>query len=353
MWRIIILVRVYSLLVTHVDCNLTALGDPIGPLGPTIIEKPNKVDDDLKMVIDYINAQKLSPELVNLIVTRTADQRAAIDAAYLKATGQSISTAVNSLLLVDLHSGSRYLFHGFFQTLPYYLANEIRDSLERGHSTKDWTYMSILCTSSATKLKAISDAYMAVNGVSLIDDIKNKVDDTGKSTFLKMVNPKTMRPDSGINKTEVDQQFNLLPIVRETSNCDNVQLGDFLITASFEQIKLVVEKYNGHPDQLADKIHNFCPIGLMQEVYKRIVRYAAKSYEYLAEEFNLGIKENSFNTNAHRYILIARSEIDLQDIILRYCMLFDHNPEEDMESWTKNEYRDLFHAVLKGNRPKE
>ncbi|XP_039291261.1 uncharacterized protein LOC120352966 [Nilaparvata lugens] len=90
----------------------------------------------------------------------------------------------------------------------------------------------------------------------------------------------------------------------KTANCDNVQLEDFLTTASFEQIKLVVEKYNGHSDSsgkhLAEKINNFCPIGLMQEVYKRIVRYAAKPYEYLAKAFNLGIKENSFNTNAHR-----------------------------------------------------
>nr|ANJ04657.1 annexin-like protein 4 [Nilaparvata lugens] len=356
MWRVIIMAKIYSLLVSHVDCSLTALGEPIGFLGPTIVEQPNRKDDDLKLVTDAINAQKLSPDLVNLIASRTADQRAAIDAAYLKATGKSISTAVNSFLSEKGHSGSRYLFYGFFLTLPYYLAFEIRGSLDRGGSTKDWTYMSIICTSSATKLKAISDAYMAVNGVSLNDDI-NMVGKAGRPVYQKMVDPKTMRPDNGTDKTKVDEQFALLPTEKTSGSCHDVALEDFLTSASFAQIKLVVEKYNGVPDSsgkpLADEMKKKCKKGLMQEIYKRIVRYAAAPYEYLAEEFYLGMNADIHNKNAHRYQLIARSEIDLQDIILRYCMLFDHNPEEDMESWTKNEYRDLFHAVLKGNRPKE
>ncbi|XP_039296355.1 uncharacterized protein LOC111049535 [Nilaparvata lugens] len=332
MWRVIILVKVYSLLVSHVDCKLTALGDPIGPLGPTIIEKPNKVDDDLKVVTDAINAQKLSPDLVNLIASRTADQRAAIDAAYLKATGkvgchpfQSLTTDTSSIQLFKKNS-------------------------ER------------LNPKNVPVPALTADAYPGnerlkkpVNGASLIDDINGKVDDTGKSTFLKMVDPKTMRPDDGTDATMVEQQFGLLPI--DKIHCDNVALEDFLTSASFAQIKLVVEKYNGHPDSsgkpLADKMKKSCPKGLRQEIYKRIVRYAAAPYEYLAEEFNLGITGNSFNTQAHRYQLIARSEIDLKDIISAYASSFGHEPQKDMDSWAKDEYTDLFLAVLNGNPPKK
>ncbi|XP_039296045.1 uncharacterized protein LOC111051399 isoform X3 [Nilaparvata lugens] len=300
MWRVIILVKVYSLLVSHVDCEITALGDPIGPKGPTIIEKPNNVDDDLKVATDAINKQKLDPDLVNLIATRTADQRAAIDAAYLKATGNSIPSAVNSFLTHRDDIPGQYLFRGFFYKLPDYLAYEIRQSLERGDSTKDWTYMSILCTSSATKLKAISDAYKG-------------------------------------------------------ESCDEVALEDFLTSASFAQIKLVVEKYNGKSDcsgkKLADEFKHSCKKGLKQEIYKRIVRYAAAPYEYLAEEFHWGMLQEHHNTYAHRYQLIARSEIDLKDIIAAYEGLFRKTPQAEIaDKWDKvNYYHNLFLAVLNGN----
>ncbi|XP_039291299.1 uncharacterized protein LOC120352989 [Nilaparvata lugens] len=95
MWEVIVLVKVYSLLVSHVDCEVTALGDPIGPKGPTIIEKPNNVDDDLKVVTDSINAKVLNDDFIKLIASRTADQRAAINAAYLKASGK-VKIAVHS-----------------------------------------------------------------------------------------------------------------------------------------------------------------------------------------------------------------------------------------------------------------
>ncbi|XP_039296043.1 annexin A3 isoform X1 [Nilaparvata lugens] len=353
MWRVIILVKVYSLLVSHVDCEITALGDPIGPKGPTIIEKPNNVDDDLKVATDAINKQKLDPDLVNLIATRTADQRAAIDAAYLKATGNSIPSAVNSFLTHRDDIPGQYLFRGFFYKLPDYLAYEIRQSLERGDSTKDWTYMSILCTSSATKLKAISDAYKGVNGASLIGDIGSRVEEPGRSTFLKMVDPKTMRPDNETNLAKVDEQFALLPI--KEKSCDEVALEDFLTSASFAQIKLVVEKYNGKSDcsgkKLADEFKHSCKKGLKQEIYKRIVRYAAAPYEYLAEEFHWGMLQEHHNTYAHRYQLIARSEIDLKDIIAAYEGLFRKTPQAEIaDEWIKVDYYyNLFLAVLNGN----
>ncbi|XP_039291302.1 uncharacterized protein LOC111052429 [Nilaparvata lugens] len=82
-----------------------------------------------------------------------------------------------------------YLLSQFFYKLPDYLAYEIHDSVLKGIRFDDWTYMSILCTSSATKLKAISDAYMAVNGVSLNDDI-NMVGKAGRPVYQKMVDPK-------------------------------------------------------------------------------------------------------------------------------------------------------------------
>ncbi|XP_039291252.1 uncharacterized protein LOC111051041 [Nilaparvata lugens] len=80
------------------------------------------------------------------------------------------------------------------------------------------------------------------------------------------------------------------------------------------------------------------------------VRYAAAPYEYLAEEFYLGMNADIHNKNAHRYQLIARSEINLKDIIDAYKSRFGKEPQESITNiWTQGEYSDLFLAVLNGN----
>ncbi|RZF37336.1 hypothetical protein LSTR_LSTR011085 [Laodelphax striatellus] len=138
-------------------------------LGPTIVEKPFKIDEDLSLIINgvdkFVRTEGNVSDLVtlngmdkkhvtranvsDLLTSRTYKQRMQLAKAYELRTNLSLEIAVN--IINGVSGGDEPytpLFHGIGELLSGYVQN----SLNRG----DWTYMSILCTSSAPQLTMLN-----------------------------------------------------------------------------------------------------------------------------------------------------------------------------------------------------
>ncbi|RZF42644.1 hypothetical protein LSTR_LSTR001439 [Laodelphax striatellus] len=348
MWRIYFLFQLFCFLSGHADCETKPhpLGEPVSVLGPTIIEKSkNKPEDDADVIKKAIDGKVYAP-IAQLIGERTLAQRLAINIAYGKLAKENISDSINNALFNSKHDGSeRRFYNGFFLQLPVYLANCFYDSM---NNWIDWVHLSIVCTSSVTRLTALRKGYLDAFGVEITKDIDKF--DAGKDVLNVMLDPKTMRPDSGTDDKLLDSQVALIP--DSTDKCNSNDLLNFMASTSFDQIRNVSNKWIAK-NKNADIVDNFrenCERGYRQEAYKRIVRFARDPYQYFSEEFKLGYELDSRNSRAHEYLVISRSEIDLKDIIKRYNDQYSADIIKEVKgNADKNAYQALLAAVLVGN----
>lgn len=343
---------IHSLFYLHAasdSCNSTRSPK----LGPTIVEKQSAIKDDLKIVSLGINTCPADVGVgnenctiySNFLCNRTIKQRLQIADAFFNVNKVEIAelkkrentSASRSNMALDLYStmsnliGEAYHYDDLFSTVEQYLAKNIKLSLLHGH---DLAYMSILCTSSDTTLRALIDARYILDPenhpditITLQTLINTKVNSKDERRVLNsIINPITdLRPECGVNPALIQDQLKLIP--RKDRDCKSTheELLKFMTKASFDQIKAVDDEYRkqNHGATVLQQIENHCE-GYVREAYRRIVYYAVDPFAYFADQVFNGINDpyHGFIENATSIVAYSRSEIDLKDIEAAFQIIY-------------------------------
>ncbi|RZF39878.1 hypothetical protein LSTR_LSTR008483 [Laodelphax striatellus] len=186
-------------------------------LGPSIVEKPFNVEKDLAFIWEVLNRtidgheklDKYQPAIIELLTNRTLNQRNQVAEAYKE--------KINNLLTwpKDLNSAFGGEIGSLFTEVKVLLHSYVQESLDL---SRDWAYMSIICTSSANRIKDL-------NSVSFVDAKKKNdpndplhLKDPSLGEYIdKQLNQKggrvvlnsilnNQRPEGGIDPAKIPDQ---------------------------------------------------------------------------------------------------------------------------------------------------
>ncbi|RZF37337.1 hypothetical protein LSTR_LSTR011086 [Laodelphax striatellus] len=226
--------------ISHLSLQAAPENPRLPKLGPTIVEKPFKIDEDLALILNVVNKKLIASKvaspadvfrnvtdiltlngmdkktltvknLIDLLTSRTYKQRMQLSAAYEKRTHQSLPSL--------LQNSFGPPFNGLFMDMKALLGIYVQNSLDRA---KDWAYMSILCTSSASQLQMLKDSKFTYKPDPVdtrkweqvaLDEFMHKamVQYQGKKVLSTIINADPLRPDSGVDQSKFEKQLKAIP----------------------------------------------------------------------------------------------------------------------------------------------
>ncbi|RZF37338.1 hypothetical protein LSTR_LSTR011087 [Laodelphax striatellus] len=239
------------------------------------INSKGNVNDIL--TLNGMDQKKLTVKnLIDLLTSRTYKQRMQLSATYQNKT-QNTQNSLPSLL----QNSFGPLFNGLFMDMKALLGIYVQNSLDRA---KDWAYMSILCTSSASQLQMLKDYQFTYkpNPVDsktwkqvTLDEFIHKAMNhySGKKVLSTIINADPLRPDSGVDQSKFKKQLKAIPNLGTDCVPLNNHLLDLMAKESFDHIKAVDDEYRSKHDgkTILGQIDQHCS-GDMKEAYRRIGR---------------------------------------------------------------------------------
>ncbi|RZF38978.1 hypothetical protein LSTR_LSTR003721 [Laodelphax striatellus] len=311
----------YILFALSVEPIVVRTATVVQPAGgvPSILSKPIDVKQEAINVNLLVSNNNLDG-IAALLASKTNEQRQKIKIEYQ----QDYSHSLDQDLSGKTKKTYERLMDALLQPLPEFMARMINWSLEQ---SKNWLYMSIICTSSGELLKQIADAYYSAFNTQLIDELCNKMNDVNGlnvvATIINYIpgsNNTELFPGPRPDTTEVAEdlaktQISCIP--ERYGYCsvqENPQLFDLLSKSSFAQIRAVVSAYQAKTMvSVETQMRTYCN-GDLNEAYARIVRYAMNPVGYWTTEIYEAMAQKHTDDRALTLAILYRSEIDLATI---------------------------------------
>ncbi|XP_068608664.1 annexin A3-like [Brachionichthys hirsutus] len=301
----------------------------------TVKDKPNfKVEEDvaaLKKAIEGIGTTEKA--LIEVLTQRSNAQRQLIARAYEKAVGRT---------LVDDLEGDT---HGDFEDLLVALVKPpgVHDCHEviaaiKGAGTTESTLTEIFASRSKRQIQAMSEAYLAETGKSIIHDLQSEVSGQYGKALLTLAEGKR---DDGTKvdaaKAKADAKA-LYEAGEKKWGTDEDKFVDILCHRSIPQLRQTLIEYKNISKKTLQESIEGEMSGSLEELLVAVVKCVKSTPAYLAERLFKSMKGAGTTESVLTRILVSRSEVDLLDIRAEYRKLFGNSLYSQLESEVSGNY---------------
>lgn len=279
--------------------------------------------------------------LINIICFRSNEQRQQIAKEYKILFGKDLISGIKSETSANFQ---RVLVALMTPKLTYYV--EQLKKATKGLSTDEDALIEILCGMPPEGIKIINREYKRMYKTTLEEDI---VSDTSGHFQRVLVSICTGGRDSStVTDAAVarDDARVLFEAGEKKWGTDEEKFNSVMCKRSFEHIKLLNEEYrklSGH--SLAKAIESEFS-GDIKEALLAILQCAINKHEYFASRLQKAMKGLGTNDSQLIRILVARSEIDLNEI----CNAFEYKYQKSLKSWimgdTSGDYQKALLALI-------
>ncbi|XP_059213817.1 annexin A3b [Centropristis striata] len=303
----------------------------------TVKDKANfKMEEDasaLRKAMEGLGTTEKT--LIEVLTQRTNAQRQLIAKAYEKATGRK---------LVDDLEGDT---HGDFEDLLVALVTppEIYDCQEviraiKGAGTTESTLTEIFASRSNRQIKALSEAYLAETGKSLIHDLQSEVSGEYGKALLILAEGK--RDEStNVDKAKATADAKALYEAGEKKwGTDEDKFIDILCHRSIPQLRQTLVDYKTISKKTLQESIESEMSGNLEKLLVAVVKCVKTVPAYLAERLFKAMKGAGTTESTLTRIIVSRSEIDLLDIRAEYKKLFGCSLYSQLESEVSGSYGD-------------
>uniref|UniRef100_A0A3Q3LGF5 Annexin n=1 Tax=Mastacembelus armatus TaxID=205130 RepID=A0A3Q3LGF5_9TELE len=297
-----------------------------GKLG-TVKDNANfKVEDDVSALRKALEGLGTTEKtLIEVLTQRSNAQRQLIAKAYEKTTGRT--------LVADLKGDT----HGDFEDLLVALVTPpgVYDSQEvigaiKGPGTTESILTEIFASRSNKQIIALSEAYLAKTGRSVIHDLRSEVSgDYGKALLIL---------------AEVQHHIFYCNALYEAGEkkwgTDEGKFIDILCHRSVPQLRQTLVEYkNISKKNLQESIESEMS-GDLENLLVAVVKCVMSTPAYFAEMLYKSMKGVGTTESILTRILVSRSEVDLMDIRAEYKRLYGHSLYSQIESDVSGCYGD-------------
>jgi len=285
-------------------------------------------------IYSNLSSKKKEESILEVILNTDLDQRLEVCNHYLTTYNRDLYTDIKSKLSGQFKEAAMHLF------LPpeEFMAKMIKKGL-KGFSIDESMIYEIFTSCTQEELKRIELAYKKETNKDLVKDIEKNFPQAIRRNLLNLLNtPRNVNEspnraecekwaqnliDAGENNWVSNEDiFKEIFIIRSPEEL--VLIGRFYYQKTGEQLLDVVEK------KLTNKVRN-----LLRELLNNVII----PQELFADKLNAALKSN--NTSLLNRILVARCQIDMEEIRKIYKMKYNNELKDDVSSRTNGLYQKL------------
>ncbi len=288
-------------------------------------EKPEF--DQLKDAEELHNSleNKEVEKVVEIICSRSNEQRIKIAEAYVSSFGTELSKAIDS----KLSGNVKDLILGCLLSKVDFDAGEIYRSI-KGAGTDEDLLSEIIATRPSRQIAHIRERYKNIYGESLDDAIKGDTSKYYKNILIAIIQGK--RSDNPYPNSQKMKEM-----VEKLKGSDGKYQNDFFVkyfsTCSYGEICTICRLFEStYKENILEVIKNEMDKDAYNFV-KIFLHYISDSGTYFAEKLH-GFKEKDLTR-----ILISRSEVNMDEIRDAYKELYKTDLIDDLKENTKGEYQ--------------
>lgn len=271
--------------------------------------------------------------LVEVLTQRSNAQRQLIAKAYEKASGRK--------LVDDLKGDTQGDFEDLLVALvtppDVYDCHEVINAI-KGAGTTESTLTEIFASRSNRQIKALSEAYLAETGKSLIHDLQSEVTgDYGKALLILAEGKRDESTNVDPAKAKADAKA-LYEAGEKKWGTDEEKFIDILCHRSIPQLRQTLVEYKNISKKTLQESIESEMSGDTEELLVAVVKCVKNVPAYLAERLYKSMKGVGTTESTLTRIIVSRSELDLQDIRAEYKKLFGCSLYSQLESEVSNSY---------------
>ncbi|XP_078127106.1 annexin A3b [Sander vitreus] len=303
----------------------------------TVKDKANfKVEEDvsaLRKAIEGIGTTEKT--LVEVLTQRSNAQRQFIAKAYEKATGRKLVADLEG----DTHGDFEDLLVALVTPPAVYDCHEVIRAI-KGAGTTESTLTEIFASRSNRQMQALSDAYLAETGRSMIHDLQSEVSgDYGKALLILAEGKRDESTNVDIAKAKADAKA-LYEAGEKKWGTDEGKFIDILCHRSIPQLRQTLVEYKGISKKTLQESIESEMSGNLEKLLVAVVKCVKTTPAYLAERLFKSMKGAGTTESTLTRILVSRSEVDLLDIRAEYKKLFGYSLYSQLESEVSGDYGD-------------
>ncbi|KAJ0047399.1 hypothetical protein NL108_002093, partial [Boleophthalmus pectinirostris] len=311
-----------------------------------------KVDEDvsaLKKAIEGLGTTEKT--LIEVLTQRSNAQRQLIAQAYEKATGRVKDKII--YLRLDRHVSMLTFIFLFLQKLVDDLKGDTSGDFEdvlvalvtppvvydckevikaiKGAGTTESTLTEIFASRSNKQIKALSEAYLAETGRSMLHDLKGEVGgEYGKALLILAEGKRDESTHVDAAKAKADAKA-LYEAGEKKWGTDEAKFIDILCHRSIPQLRQTLIEYKEISKKTLQESIESEMSGDLEKLLVAVVKCVKNVPAYLAEILFKSMKGPGTTESTLTRILVSRSEIDLMDIRAEYKKLFGYSLYTQLE----------------------
>lgn len=303
----------------------------------TVKDKANfKVDEDvaaLRKAIEGLGTTEKT--LIEVLTQRSNAQRQLISKAYEKATGRKLIDDLEG----DTHGDFEDLLVALVTPPAIYDCQEVIRAI-KGAGTTESTLTEIFASRSNRQIRALSEAYLAETGKSMIHDLQSEVSgEYGKALLILAEGKRDETTNVEAAKAKADAKA-LYEAGEKKWGTDEEKFIDILCHRSVPQLRQTLIEYKNISKKTLQESIESEMSGDLEKVLVAIVKCVKNAPAYLAERLFKSMKGAGTTESTITRILVSRSEIDLLDIRAEYKKLFGNTLYSQLESEVSGNYGD-------------
>ena len=292
------------------------------------------ISEYAEKIYSNLSSKKKEETILEVILNTDLDQRLEICNQYVTSYNHDLYSDIKSKLSGQFKDAAMHLF------LPpeEFMAKMIKKGL-KGFSIDESMIYEIFTSCTQEELKQIELAYKKETNKELVKDIEKNFPQAIRRNLLNLLNtPRNVNDspnraecekwaqnliDAGENNWVSNEEiFKEIFIVRSPQEL--VLIGRFYFEKTGEQLLDVVEK------RLTNKVRN-----LLRELLNNVII----PQELFADKLNAALRSN--NTSLLNRILVARCQIDMEEIRRIYKMKYNNELRDDVIGRTNGLYQKL------------
>ncbi|KAA0703729.1 Annexin A3 [Triplophysa tibetana] len=302
----------------------------------TVKEKPgfNPTEDAaaLRKAIEGIGTTEKT--IIEILTQRSNAQRQLICKAYQEATGRTLSDDLEG----DTHGAFEDVLVALLTPPAKFDCQEFIRAI-KGAGTNESVLKELFASRSNSQIKALSDAYLAETGRSLIHDLQSEVSGDFETTLVLLAEGK--RDEStNVDAAKAKEDAKILYEAGEKKwGTDESKFINILCRRSVPQLRQTLVEYKAVSGKTLQESIEKEMSGRLEDILVAIVKCVKSVPAYFAERLYKSMKGAGTTESTLTRIIVCRSEIDLQDIKAEYKKLFGCSLYSAIESETSGDYR--------------
>ncbi|XP_028273629.1 annexin A1-like [Parambassis ranga] len=317
------------------DDTVTVKEKPKPKYYGTVTPYPNfNASSDASVLQSAIKSKGVDEDvIIAVLVKRNNEQRQKIKAVYEASTGKRLDNDLKQALRSDLEDVSLALL----MTPAQFNAYLLRKATKR-LGTDEGALTEILATRSNQEIQEIKRVFKEEYKTELEDVIKSETSGDFTKALLSMLQAK--KDES----TEVDLELarkDAKVLFEAGENTKGVDVNTFiniLTTRSDLQLSKTFQEYARVSDITLPKALIMELKGDIEDCLIDIVKCAWNKPAFFAEKLHLAMKGPGTREHVLNRVLVSRSEIDLQKIVVEYRAMYGRSLQDDIKNETKGHY---------------